>query len=157
MCTSLSTACWATSSGVENSGAHVDVEAQVGEGRDDDLLAPVVAVLAHLGDEDARAASLLRLELLGGREHLRDRPSSPASERYTPLIVRISARCRPQTFSRASEISPTVALARAASTPSASRLPAPDSADAVSASRERRTASSSRSARRRSSLAICER
>ena len=97
--------------------AHVDVEAEVGEGGDDDLLAAVVAVLAHLGDQDARAAALLRLELLGGGEHLRDGPRRRRPRtRYTPLIVRISARCRPQTFSRASEISPTVALARAAST-----------------------------------------
>ena len=37
--------------------AHVDVEAHVGERADDDLLAAVVAVLAHLRDEDPRAAA----------------------------------------------------------------------------------------------------
>jgi len=40
----------------------------------------------------------------------------------------ISARCRPNTFSIASEISPTVALARAASIASANRLPLPSPA-----------------------------
>jgi hypothetical protein len=44
--------------------ADVDVEAEVGEGGRDDLLAAVVAVLAHLGDEDARAPTLGLLELL---------------------------------------------------------------------------------------------
>ena len=48
---------------------HVDVEAQVGEGGDHDLLAAVVAVLAHLGDQDAGAAALGLLELRGGLEH----------------------------------------------------------------------------------------
>ena len=42
--------------------AHVDVEAHVGERADHDLLAAVVAVLAHLGDQDARAAALGLLE-----------------------------------------------------------------------------------------------
>src|SRR4051794_15096648 len=45
-------------------GAHVDVEAEVGERRRDDLLAPVVAVLAHLRDEDARTPALEAFELL---------------------------------------------------------------------------------------------
>ena len=44
--------------------ADVDVEAEVGEGRGDDLLAAVVAVLAHLGDQDARAAAFVVLERL---------------------------------------------------------------------------------------------
>ena len=44
--------------------ADVDVEAEVGEGGGDDLLAPVVAVLAHLRHEDPRATPLLGLELL---------------------------------------------------------------------------------------------
>ena len=38
----------------------VDVEAQVGERRGDHLLAAVVAVLAHLGDQDARPAAVVR-------------------------------------------------------------------------------------------------
>ncbi len=50
--------------------ADVDVEAHVGEGGDDDLLAAVVAVLAHLGDQDARATTLVLGELLGRGEHL---------------------------------------------------------------------------------------
>ena len=40
----------------------IDVEAEIGEGRCDDLLPAVVAVLAHLGDEDARPAAMLVLE-----------------------------------------------------------------------------------------------
>ena len=51
--------------------AHVDVEAEVGEGGDDHLLAPVVAVLAHLRHQDAGAAALVLGELLGRLEHLR--------------------------------------------------------------------------------------
>jgi hypothetical protein len=39
--------------------ADVDVEAEVGKRRRDDLLAAVVAVLAHLGDQDARAAAFV--------------------------------------------------------------------------------------------------
>jgi hypothetical protein len=39
--------------------ADVDVEAEVGEGRGDHLLAAVVAVLADLGDQDARPAALV--------------------------------------------------------------------------------------------------
>ena len=42
--------------------ADVDVEAEVGERGGDDLLPAVVAVLAHLGDQDARAAALGLLE-----------------------------------------------------------------------------------------------
>jgi hypothetical protein len=40
----------------------IDVEAEIGEGRGDHLLAAVVPVLAHLGDEDARAAAIGLLE-----------------------------------------------------------------------------------------------
>ena len=43
-------------------GADIHVEAEIGEGRCDHLLAAVVAVLAHLGDQDARAAPVLGLE-----------------------------------------------------------------------------------------------
>jgi hypothetical protein len=46
-------------------------------------------------------------------------------------MLRIWARWRPNFASMASEISPTVAPARAASTLSSSRLPSPDSAQAV--------------------------
>ena len=38
---------------------NLDLEAKVGEGRGDDLLPAVVAVLAHLGDENARPAPSL--------------------------------------------------------------------------------------------------
>ena len=44
--------------------ADVDVETDVGERGRDDLLAPVVAVLAHLGDQDARPAAVGLGELL---------------------------------------------------------------------------------------------
>src|SRR6185437_9406465 len=43
--------------------ADVDVEAEIGERGGDDLLAAVVAVLADLGDQDARPAPLVVLEL----------------------------------------------------------------------------------------------
>ena len=58
MCTSASTAWRATSSGRLEQRADVDVEAEVGERGGDHLLAAVVAVLAHLGDQDARPAAL---------------------------------------------------------------------------------------------------
>ena len=145
--------------------ADVDVEAEVGEGGGDDLLAPVVAVLAHLGHQDAAGAGP------GARRTSRPRlersaadGDSPTSARYTPEMVRIEAVWRPKTCSRASLISPTVARARAASTASFSRLcsspagrvpSAPARADPVSASRACRQAPSSRSARSRRSLSIC--
>ena len=44
---------------------HVDVEAQVGEGRRDDLGPPVMAVLPHLGNQDSGAPALVFLELTG--------------------------------------------------------------------------------------------
>ena len=44
--------------------ADVDVEAQIGERRGDDLLAAVVAVLAELGDQDARPTPFTLEELL---------------------------------------------------------------------------------------------
>ena len=50
----------------------VDVEAEIGEGRGDHLLAAVVAVLADLGDEDARPAALVRLERRDQLQHARD-------------------------------------------------------------------------------------
>ena len=42
--------------------ADVDVEAEIGERRGDHLLAAVVAVLADLGDQDARPAAFVLLE-----------------------------------------------------------------------------------------------
>ena len=39
--------------------ADIDVEAEIGEGGGDHLLAAVVAVLAHLGDEDARPSPVM--------------------------------------------------------------------------------------------------
>ena len=39
----------------------VDVEAEIGKSRGDHLLAAVVAVLADLGDEDARRAAVVAL------------------------------------------------------------------------------------------------
>ena len=51
----------------------VDVEAEIGEGRGDHLLAAVVAVLAHLGDQDARPAPVVALERLDRARHPLDR------------------------------------------------------------------------------------
>ena len=47
----------------------IDIEAEIGEGRGDDLLAAVVAVLAHLGDQDARPSTVRGLE---GLDQLHD-------------------------------------------------------------------------------------
>ena len=73
------------------------------------------------------------------------------------LPTDFSARCRPNTFSIASEISPTVALARAASMASASRLPLPSLADCVSAFSVASTSAWLRSPRSRFNLSICSR
>ena len=78
----------------------------------------------------------------------------PTSRLNTPEIDLISARWRPNTFSSAAEISPTVALARAASTASASRLPLPPSAARVS-DVERGLAAAPDRARRLQALRAC--
>ncbi len=52
--------------------ADVDVEAEVGERGGDHLLAAVVTVLAHLGDEDARPTALALGERVDERADLRD-------------------------------------------------------------------------------------
>ena len=104
----------------------VDVEAEVGERGADDLGAPVVAVLAHLGHEDPGPAALVGGEGGDGGADGRRRPRRPRTPTpYTPEMLRISARCRPNTSSMAGDISPTVARARAASMHSASRLASP--------------------------------
>ncbi len=71
----------------------VDVEAQVGERRRDDLLPAVVPVLPHLRDEDARATSLATEERLRPRRAraVTAVDVSPTSPLYTPEIARISA------------------------------------------------------------------
>ena len=148
-CTSLSTASCAASSGVWNSGPDVDVEADVGEGGGDHLGAAVVAVLAHLDDQHPRPPALLLGEGLDVRLDRRRSPRRPRRpRRRRPARVFTSARCRPNTFSIASEISPTVARARAASTAAASRLP-PSRAAALDAGDRRRPGR--RVARRRGS------
>ena len=43
-------------------GTDIDVEAEIGEGGCDHLLPAIVAVLAHLGDQDARPPPVLGLE-----------------------------------------------------------------------------------------------
>jgi hypothetical protein len=58
---------------------HVHIEAQVGVGRGHHLGAAVVAVLAHLGDHDARPPPLARRERLDHRLHACTAPSSPYS------------------------------------------------------------------------------
>ena len=62
--------------------ADVDVEAEVGEGRGDDLGAAVVAVLAELGDHDARAAAFGGGEVLDLRREFR--PWSASSPKAAP-------------------------------------------------------------------------
>ena len=58
--------------------ADVDVEAEVGERGGDHLGAAVVAVLAHLGDEDARPPALFGGELVDLACGSRANSSSPA-------------------------------------------------------------------------------
>jgi hypothetical protein len=48
------------------------VEAEIGEGACDDLLAAVVAVLAHFGDEDFRRATFVFPEILHRVAHALD-------------------------------------------------------------------------------------
>ena len=146
--------------------AHVDVEAHVGERGDDRPSGrgrgrPGPSSRPGCADAGPRASSNARRRV----EHLRDELVAVGAGLVActrPRSYGSRAWCRPYTFSSASEISPTVALARAASTASASRLPprpspwpSPDPAAAVSASSVRCTSAASRSARSRSSLAIC--
>ena len=51
--------------------ADIDIEAEIGESRGDHLLAAVVAVLAHLRDQDARSSPVARGE---GRRQVEDAP-----------------------------------------------------------------------------------
>ena len=68
--------------GGREQGADVHVEAEVGEGRGDHLLAAVVAVLAHLGDQDARSPAVGLLEGGAHRAHPLDILAlAPASRR----------------------------------------------------------------------------
>ena len=72
MCTSFSTAWRAASAGRREQRADVDVEAEIGERRRDHLLAAVVAVLADLGDQDARPPAFIGFELGDELLHARD-------------------------------------------------------------------------------------
>ena len=55
--------------GCREQRSDVDIETEIGERRRDHLLAAVVAVLAHLGDEDAGTAAFVALELGAHRDH----------------------------------------------------------------------------------------
>ena len=72
-CTSFSTACARGFGRRREQRADIDVEAEIGEGRRDHLLPAVVAVLADLGDQDARAAAFVGLERRDQLLHARDR------------------------------------------------------------------------------------
>ena len=166
MCTSASTACWATSSGVENSGPTSTSKPMSAKARDDDLLAAVVAVLAHLGDQDARAAALGLLERVGGRRATCWTSSSPP--RGAGLVPEHAGDRTDRGLVAAVDLLQRVGdladrrlgagrVDREREQVAVQRAPArrPRSAELVSASSERRTSSSSRSARSRSSLATC--
>ena len=94
--TSCSTAICAVSRGVWNSGPGDHFEAQIGEGRGDQVGAAVVAVLAHLGDHDPGLAA------------------EPFGDRSRALLRRLSSarRAAPCRRSRA----PARALCRSART-----------------------------------------
>ena len=124
MCTSASTACWATSSGVENSGPTSTSKPMSAK-----------AVTTTFWPRSWPSWPILATRMRGRRPSSSSNlsaasrtcctswsPAEPDSSLNTPLIVRITAWCRPYTFSSASEISPTVALARAASTARVSRF-----------------------------------
>ena len=57
----------------------IDVEADIGKGRGDHLLAAVVAVLADLGDQDARPAAFVLLEFVDPLLHPFDASDMPTS------------------------------------------------------------------------------
>ena len=76
MWTSFSTAWRAASAGRREQRPDVDVEAEIGERRGDHLLAAVVAVLADLGDQDARPAAFVVLEFGDELQHPLDRVCS---------------------------------------------------------------------------------
>ena len=80
--TSFSIASRAASSGVWKQGPDVDVEADVGERRGDHLGAAVVAVLAELGDQEARPAALG----LGERLDLALRGHDAWHLRFLPIL-----------------------------------------------------------------------
>jgi hypothetical protein len=71
-CTSFSAAMRAVSSGDWNKRADIHVEAEVGIRGGHDFRAAVVAVLAHLGDQDARTPTMQRGKLVGERADLGD-------------------------------------------------------------------------------------
>ena len=89
MWTSFSIAWRAASAGRREERADIDVEAEIGEGGGDHLLAAVVAVLAHLGDEDARAAAVVALE----RPRVMRAPARPLGDRHADLPL-VDARDR---------------------------------------------------------------
>src|SRR5699024_57819 len=99
---------------------------------------------------------LERFFFFQAEDGIRDRNVTGVQTCALPIYL-ISARWRPNTFSSASEISPTVALARAASIASASRLPLPSSAERVSAASAASTSFWFRSFFKRPSLSICKR
>ena len=107
--------------------ADVDVEAEVGERRGDHLLAAVVAVLAHLGDEDARAAAVVLVERLDQLQDLADVVVHAAGLR--PVDARdgadLGAMAAEHLLHARRRFRRRVALARAALTARSSRLPLP--------------------------------
>ncbi len=157
MCTSFSTAWRAASSGVGEQRADVDVEAEVGER----------AWRSPSGRGRGRPGPSWRPGCAGAGRRSSRTPRPCAARGRRSLFMAASlrscrrrkrpgwfARCRPNTFSIASEISPTVALARAAAMLSSSRLPLPRAPSVERVERGARRPSGSRSALRRCSLAI---
>ena len=136
--------------------ADVDVEAEVGERGRDDLGAAVVAVLAELGDEDARPAALRPARTSSTSLRMRWNSSSSAyAPPYTPEIVRIIGAVAAEHLLRARRRSrrPSRGRATPRSTARAGcrRLRRPR----VSASSAASTRCGSRSPCTRSSRAIC--
>ena len=154
ICTSFSTAWRAASSGVWNSGPISTSKPRSAKADGDHLLPAVVAVLAHLGDQDARAAAFVRLERVGQlADACRYSVASPDLRAVDPgdgADLGLVAAERPSPARRRSR--PTVALARAASTRQLQQIARAGSAASVSASSAGSTSASSRSARSRCEL-----
>jgi len=136
----------------------IDVEADIGERRGDHLLAAVVAVLADLGDQDARPAALGILERVDQRLHFFD-PVGHGGR--LPLVdagdgFDFGAVPTEHLFHRIGYLADG-GLARAASIASANRLPLPSPALRVSAASASSTSFWLRSFRKRASLSICSR
>ncbi len=126
-------------------GADVDVEAEIGKARGDDLLTAVMTVLAELGDQDARPAPFTLEELLDLAAHLLD---GAFAVTHLPRVdagdhPRLGLEASEHFLQREADLADR-RLARAALMERSSRLPSLSLAHFVRASRAAATAPESR-------------